>query len=160
MGCPALADVCVYVWYASLLCCQELDSSSDLDESTRALLKQSLSTYAVAMLTKLRCVASGDVVTIANIHVAWDKFERQDRQCLQVARVSALVLVVLATLGRCHILPSVLWHCSLGVRKSMRLVKLIDEVLCGYLYGVRCRLFAYGPADATASQNPIISCLV
>jgi len=49
------------------------------------LLKNSLSTYAVAMLTKLRCVASGDVVTVANIHVAWDNFERQDRQCLQVA---------------------------------------------------------------------------
>jgi len=28
-----------------------------------------------------------------------------------------------------------------------------------YLSGARCRLFAYGPADATACQNPIISCL-
>jgi len=28
----------------------------------------------------------------------------------------------------------------------------------GYLSGARCRLFAYGPADATAS--PIISCLI
>ena len=28
---------------------------------------------------------------------------------------------------------------------------------CGYLSAARCRLFAYGPADATASQNPIIS---
>jgi len=27
---------------------------------------------------------------------------------------------------------------------------------CGYLSLARCRLFAYGPADATASQNPII----
>jgi len=27
---------------------------------------------------------------------------------------------------------------------------------CGYLSGARCRLFAYGPADATASQNLII----
>ena len=26
--------------------------------------------------------------------------------------------------------------------------------------GVRCRLFAYGPADATISQNSIISCLI
>ena len=49
--------------------------------------------------------------------------------------------------------------------------KLSDEVLvwcafsaltgwCGYLSGVRCRLFAYGPADAIASQNPIISHLL
>ena len=31
---------------------------------------------------------------------------------------------------------------------------------CGYLSAAGCRLFAYGPADATASQNPIISCLI
>jgi len=30
---------------------------------------------------------------------------------------------------------------------------------CGYLSGARCRLFAYGPVDATAIPNPIISCL-
>jgi len=28
---------------------------------------------------------------------------------------------------------------------------------CGYLSETRCKLFAYGPADATASQTP--SCL-
>jgi len=28
---------------------------------------------------------------------------------------------------------------------------------CGYRSAVRCRLFAYGPADATASQDSIIS---
>ena len=31
---------------------------------------------------------------------------------------------------------------------------------CGNLSGARCRLFAYGPADTTASQNPIIACLI
>jgi len=31
---------------------------------------------------------------------------------------------------------------------------------CGYLSAARCRLFAYDPADATASQNPFISCLI
>ena len=31
---------------------------------------------------------------------------------------------------------------------------------CGYLSVARRRLFAYGPADATASKNPIISCLI
>jgi len=31
---------------------------------------------------------------------------------------------------------------------------------CGYLSGARCRLYAYGPADATASQNPIITHLI
>jgi len=63
---------------------QALDASAELDESTQALLKKSLSTYAVAMLTKLRCIGSGDILTVANVHVAWDNFERQDRQCLQV----------------------------------------------------------------------------
>jgi len=31
---------------------------------------------------------------------------------------------------------------------------------CGYLSGARCRLFAHGPADDTASQNHVISCLI
>jgi len=31
---------------------------------------------------------------------------------------------------------------------------------CGCLSGARCRLLAYGPADATASRNPTISCLI
>jgi len=39
------------------------------------------------MLTRLRSVATGDVLTVANIHVAYDKFERPDRQCLQVVTV-------------------------------------------------------------------------
>ena len=30
----------------------------------------------------------------------------------------------------------------------------VTRCWCGYLAGERCRLFAYGPADATASQNP------
>jgi len=30
----------------------------------------------------------------------------------------------------------------------------------GYLSGARCRLFACGPTYATASQNPIVSCLI
>jgi len=38
---------------------------------------------------------------------------------------------------------------------------LSDKVLvCVYLSAATCRLFAYGPAEATASQNPIISCLI
>jgi len=35
--------------------------------------------------------------------------------------------------------------------------KLSDEVLVWFLSVARCRLFAYGPADAAASRNPIIS---
>jgi len=32
---------------------------------------------------------------------------------------------------------------------------MTDEVLtCGYLFGARCRLFAYGPADATVIPQP------
>jgi len=43
--------------------------------------------------------------------------------------------------------------------RASGLQKLTDEVLV-WLSGVRCRLFAHGPADATASQNPAISCLI
>ena len=31
---------------------------------------------------------------------------------------------------------------------------------CGYMSGARCSLIAYGPADTTASQNSIVSCLI
>jgi len=52
-------------------------------------------------------------------------------------------------------LPSVLWHCWLGVRKSIWIVKIdwwgVDVVICR---GARCRLFAYGPADATTIPKP------
>ena len=41
--------------------------------------------------------------------------------------------------------------------RTSSLSKLSDEVL---MYEARCTLFAYGPVDATASQNPIISCII
>ena len=57
--------------------------------------------------------------------------------------------------------PTVLWHCWLGIRKSIRPGKnWVMRCWCGYLSGVRCRLFACGPADVTAIRNPIISCLI
>jgi len=57
-------------------------------------------------------------------------------------------------------LPSVLWHCWLGVRKSIWPVKIQWRMLvfCGYMLsgyhfhlraGARCRLFAFCPADDT-----------
>ena len=59
-------------------------------------------------------------------------------------------------------LPWVLWHCWLGGRKSIRSVKnwLIRwwcVVIC-LQRGADCS--HYDPADDTASQNPIISCLI
>jgi len=32
--------------------------------------------------------------------------------------------------------------------------KMSDEVICGYLSVLRCRLFAFGPADANAIPKP------
>ena len=46
--------------------------------------------------------------------------------------------------------PSLLWHCWLGVRKSIWPIKnWMMRCWCGCLSGARCRLFAYGPAGAT-----------
>ena len=53
--------------------------------------------------------------------------------------------------------PLVLWHCRLGVRKSIWPVKKVMRCWCGYLSGATCRLFAYGPLS---SQKPIMSCLI
>ena len=57
-------------------------------------------------------------------------------------------------------LPSVLWDCWLGVRKSIRLVKTSDEVLVRLSVWSKVQIVCIWPADATASQNPIISCLI
>ena len=54
-------------------------------------------------------------------------------------------------------LPSVLWRCWLGGIKVIWPVKnWVVRYWRGYLSGARCKWFAYGPADATAT--PIISC--
>jgi len=57
--------------------------------------------------------------------------------------------------------PSVLWHCWLGVKKSIRPVKIerwgVGVVIC-LERGADC--LHYRPADVTAFQNPIISCLI
>jgi len=57
---------------------------------------------------------------------------------------------------------SVLWHCWLDIGKSTWPVEIerVGQLVWFYLSGVKCRLFAYGSADATASQIPIISCLI
>ena len=50
-----------------------------------------------------------------------------------------------------------LWHCWLGIRREHLACKnSVIRCWYGYLSGVRCRLFAYGSADATESPNPII----
>ena len=56
------------------------------------------------------------------------------------------------------LLPSVLWYCWLGVRKSIRPVKTwVTRCLCGYLSGARCKWFAYGWVDATATPPSLTS---
>ena len=47
----------------------------------------------------------------------------------------------------------------LNVRKSIS-EKLSDEVLVWLSVWSEVQIVCYGPADATASQNPIISCLI
>ena len=51
-----------------------------------------------------------------------------------------------------------LWHCWLGVRKSIRPIKnWVMGYWRGYLSGVWCKWFAYGPADATATPSSLAS---
>jgi len=54
---------------------------------------------------------------------------------------------------------SVVWDCWLSVRKGIRPVKSwVMRCWHCYLSGVRCKLFPFGPADATAT--PVICCLI
>jgi len=46
----------------------------------------------------------------------------------------------------------------LGGRKGICSVKTrVVRYWCGYLSGARCKLFAYGPADATATPSSLAS---
>jgi len=59
----------------------------------------------------------------------------------------------------CVIMPSVLWHCWLSVRKSTWPVKnWVMRCWHGYLSGTRCKWFIYGPADAM--ETLIIPCFI
>jgi len=52
----------------------------------------------------------------------------------------------------------VLWHCWLGGRKSIRPAKMwVMRCWHGYLSATRCKWFAYGPADATATPSSLAS---
>jgi len=57
------------------------------------------------------------------------------------------------------LLTQCLFYCSISfwAFSPLTLLGRCQEEHRGYLSGARCRLFAYGPADATASQNPVIS---
>jgi len=53
-------------------------------------------------------------------------------------------------------LPSVLWLCWLGIRKSIRPVKnWVMGCWRGYLSGVCCKWFAYGSADDNATPSSV-----
>jgi len=55
-------------------------------------------------------------------------------------------------------MPSMLWHCWLGVRKSIWPVKnWVMRCWHGYLFGARCKWSAYGPADATDTPSSLAS---
>jgi len=59
---------------------------------------------------------------------------------------------------QCFELPSMLCHCWLGFRKSIRPVKnWVMSCWRGYLSLVRCKWSAYGPADATATPSSVAS---
>jgi len=53
---------------------------------------------------------------------------------------------------------SVLWRCWLHGRKGIQPVKIwVVRYWCGYLSGVRCKWFEYGPPDATAIPSSLAS---
>ena len=55
-------------------------------------------------------------------------------------------------------LPSVLWQCWLGIRKSIQPVKnWVTRCRHRYLFEARCKYFAYDPADANATPSSLAS---
>ena len=78
-------------------------------------------------------------------------------QCF-AARIVYAVRYEWIWLFLCQMLPSVLWHCWLGVRKNIRPVKhWVMRCWRGYLPGARCKWFACGPANATTTASSLAS---
>ena len=68
--------------------------------------------------------------------------------------VTMILYIILLLYIITSLLPSVLWHCWLSVRKSILPVKnRVMRCWCSYLSGVRCRLLAYGPADGLQTHR-------
>lgn len=63
---------------------REIDESA-IETEVKSSVKAAVDSYAVSLLTRFKRLDSGTTVTCANIHVAYDKFQRQDKQCLQLA---------------------------------------------------------------------------
>ena len=56
--------------------------------------------------------------------------------------------------------PSVLWHCWLGGRKSIWPIKTwVMRYWHGYLSGARCKWLAYGPTNTTATPSTLLHTL-
>ena len=89
--------------------------------------------------------------------------------CVKALKAVCVAWLVINPCGIREDVQPMIWLplkvCWLGVRKGIRPLVGSQEghpacksravrFLCGYLSGARCRLFACGPADATATPKP------
>ena len=101
--------------------------------------------------------SSGDLITSVLMHI----FSASMQSIANCSYTDERITYTLQFTLTLTLKASVHWHCCLGIKKSIRPVKnWVMRCWCGYLSRVRCRLFAFGPADATACQNSIVSCLI
>ena len=75
---------CFDLFFFFIFFVQGIEESELLDADIKPYIKSSVDSHAVSLLTRLKSLNGNYVVTVANIHVAYDKFKRQDKQCLQV----------------------------------------------------------------------------
>lgn len=62
-----------------------------VDSDVKVRLQSAVASHAVMLLTRLSLKALGKIITVGNIHVAFDEFKRPDLQCVQVITVLVLV---------------------------------------------------------------------
>ena len=98
------------------------------------------------------------VKVVCGLTVSW----KLTRPCTLAEHLTNRILSMLMHCLKCKVivllLISVLWHCWLDIRKSIRPVKnWVMGYWRGYLSGVWCKWFAYGPADATATPSSLAS---
>ena len=121
--------------------------------------KRFLSLPTLPSVSPVKCCLEIPLSSVTRRCISWSSWtSRQAATSLDSHSLDMYVFHV----NLCHVhvhclqcFDTVCW--ASGIASGLQ--KLSDEVLVCYLSRIRCRLFAYGPADATTSPNPISSCL-
>jgi CCR4-NOT transcription complex subunit 6 len=132
-----------------------VDTSTAFNDATKSLLKDALSTFAVAMLIRLKSVSNEqDVVTIGNIHVAYDKLVRPDRRCVQLMEAMKQLVQLAGRPDRPHVLCGDFNSCPDTAPYQLMADGFLNENSMNELQGLNVVELPDGKKDSVVSLFP------